>query len=116
MPTMAGPAAKTDLTTFLDTSGCTVSKDTVGLGDEDSLGDLPDLPYQVVGKLYQLHQEQDSIRREAELLENPLLRLAVTANKVAARKEGRRNKVPGVLVVWGGGTMGELGELMRSQQ
>ena len=66
MPTMAGPAAKTDLTTFLDTSGCTVSKDTVGLGDEDSLGDLPELPYQAVGKVYQLHQEQDSIRRETE--------------------------------------------------
>jgi hypothetical protein len=65
MLTMAESAAKTDLTTFLNTPDCIVSKVTVRLGDEDSLGDLPELLYQVVGKLYQLHQEQDSIRREA---------------------------------------------------
>ena len=75
----------------------------VGLGDEESVEDPPELSYQVVGRLYALHQEKDNIRREAELLENPLLREAVTASKVAARKEGRRIKKAGVLMVWSGG-------------
>jgi len=89
-------------------------EEAVGLADEDSLDVDPELSYQVVGKLYQLHQEQDSIRREAELLENPMLRIAVTANKVAARKEGRSNLEPGMLIVWGGGAVSEFNKLTES--
>jgi len=86
-------------------------EEEVGLfsGDEDV-----ELSTGVVGRLYLLHQEQDRIRREAEMLENPLLRMAVTANEVAVRQSERKVKEPSILVVWSGGSMKDLDEVTRN--
>ena len=72
------------------------------------------MSYQMLGRMYELHQDQDSIRREAEMLENPTLRLAVEAKTTSSRKKSRKDVSAGVLLVWSGGSLSALSSLIKT--
>ena len=57
---------------------------------------------EVLGRLYELHQEQENIRREAEVLENPKLRAALSSKAASARKRVQESltREAGILLVW----------------
>ena len=57
-------------------------EDAVGLGGDDAEVE-PD--EETIIKLFRLHQEKEKIREEAENLENPMLRKAERASKMAHR-------------------------------
>jgi len=80
---------------------------------EESQGELS-MSYQMLGRMYELHQDQDSIRREAEMLENPTLRLAVEAKTTSSRKKSRKDVTAGVLLVWAGGSLSSLSSLLNT--
>ena len=67
----------------------------------------------MLGRMYELHQDQDSIRQEAEMLENPTLRLAVEAKTTSSRKKSRMDVSAGVLLVWSGGPLSSLSCLVK---
>jgi len=80
----------------------------VGLESEEDIeeGGPGELSDQAVGRLLELHQEQDNIRREAELLENPRLRRAAVA-VAQQRRAGRAEQGQELQVVWSGGSLAD---------
>ena len=88
-------------------------EDAVGLGGDDAEVE-PD--EETITKLFRLHQEKEKIREEAENLENPLLRKAERASKVAQRRNSRTMKERrAVLVVWRGGNAKKLEDEMMAK-
>ena len=81
---------------------------------EDGTCEETEMSYEVIGRLYELHQEQDSIRREAEMLENPKLRAALSSKAASARKKARNNlsRDAGILLVWSSGDLASLGSVL----
>ena len=73
-----------------------------------------DMSYQVLGRMYELHQDQDNIRRQAEMLENPILRMAVEAKTSSCRKKSRQDASAAVLVVWAGGSVAALASVLSA--
>ena len=73
-----------------------------------------DMSYQVLGRMYELHQDQDNIRRQAEMLENPILRMAVEAKTSSCRKKSRQDASAAVLVVWAGGSLAALTSVLSA--
>ena len=71
---------------------------------------------EVLGRLYELTQEQESIRREAEVLENPKLRAALTSKAASARKRARESltREAGILLVWRSGDLARLARVLAS--
>ena len=71
---------------------------------------------EVLGRLYELHQEQESIRREAEVLENPKLRAALSSKAASARKRVRESltREAGILLVWRSGDLARLTRVLAS--
>lgn len=65
-----------------------------------------------VGKLLELHMRREEIRREAALLEDPVMREAAEVAKQRARKDARQGTGPGLLIVWPGGSLDDLSELV----
>ena len=88
-------------------------EDAVGLGGDDAEVE-PD--EETIIKLFRLHQEKEKIREEAENLENPLLRKAERASKMAHRRNSRTMKERrAVLVVWRGGNAKKLEDEMMAR-
>ena len=81
------------------------------MAEESGADDNGDLS--CIGRMYELHQEQESIRREAEMLENPTLRLAVEAKTTSLRKLKRKETSSSLLVVWSGGNLSKLSNLVQ---
>ena len=71
---------------------------------------------EVLGRLYELTQEQESIRREAEVLENPKLRAALSSKAASARKRARESltREAGILLVWRSGDLARLARVLAS--
>jgi len=63
-----------------------------------------------------LHLKTEEIRREAEVLEDPVLRQVVRAGKQYQRQKQRKNQTPGVILVWTHGTVQEMFELVTELQ
>ena len=84
-----------------------IAEESVG----DNNGDLS-----CIGRMYELHQEQESIRREAEMLENPTLRMAVEAKTTSLRKLKRKEASSSLLIVWNGGNLSKLSSLVQQLQ
>ena len=77
---------------------------------EEGSSEETEMSYSVLGRLYELHQEQDSIRREAEMLENSRLRAALNSRAASARKAARESltRETGILLVWSSGDLTSL--------
>ena len=84
-------------------------EDLVNTGEESVEGG--EVSYQVLGKMYKLHQEQESIRREAEMLENPTLRHAVSVETRLVRKQSRLISSASILLVWTGGSLNTFADI-----
>ena len=71
---------------------------------------------EVLGRLYELHQEQENIRREAEVLENPKLRAALSSKAASARKRVQESltREAGILLVWRSGDLAGLAGVVTS--
>ena len=84
--------------------------------EEDSEAETDSESDEVLGRLYELHQEQDSIRREAEVLENPKLRAALSSKAASTRKRVRESltREAGILLVWRSGDLARLGKVVTS--
>jgi len=76
-------------------------EDLASLAEESNVEN--GVSYQMLGKMYELHQDQENIRREADMLEDSTLRMAVIKKTASARHEARKDKTSGVLMVWNGG-------------
>ena len=71
-------------------------EDLASLAEESNVEN--GVSYQMLGKMYELHQDQENIRREADMLEDSTLRMAVIKKTASARHEARKEKTSGSVV------------------
>jgi len=87
-------------------------EDIASLAEESHVDNEVEVSYQMLGKMYELHQDQENIRREADMLEDPTLRMAVINKTASARHEKRKDKTSGILLVWSGGPVSSMSKIL----
>ncbi|XP_023331365.1 protein nessun dorma [Eurytemora carolleeae] len=97
--------------TVLEESAAAFNQDEDDVTDDDQTDGI-DLD--LAGQIASLHLKTEEIKREAELLEDPVLRQVLSSSEQRKRREERTDNRPAVIIVWKNGSIKELGEVLRN--